>query len=77
MATSILSVLTTAKGVYEGGQIIFNEVPPVTERTEVIVTFLTEEKKAEAKKRVLGLLEGKGKLPDDFNEPLDELKDYM
>jgi hypothetical protein len=43
----------------------------------VIVTFLTEEKKAEPKKRVLGLLEGKAKLPDDFNEPLDELKDYM
>jgi hypothetical protein len=32
--------------VYEGGQIIFNEVPPITECTEVIVTFLTEEKKA-------------------------------
>lgn len=72
-----LSMLTTVKGVYEGGQIIFDEPPPVTERTEVIVTFLTEEKKDEPKKRVLGLLEGKAKLPDDFDEPLDELKDYM
>lgn len=41
------------------------------------VDELTEEKKDEPKKRRLGLLEGKAKLPDDFNEPLDELKDYM
>ena len=68
-------MLTTVKGVYENGQVIFSEVPPVTERTEVIITFLTEEKK-EPKKRTLGLLEGKAKLPDDFDEPLDELKDY-
>ena len=70
-------MLTTVKGVYEAGQIIFHEPPPVMERTEVIVTFLTEEKKEEPKKRRLGLLEGKGKLPDDFDEPLDELKDYI
>lgn len=70
-------MLTTIKGVYEGGQIIFHEAPPVTERTEVMVTFLTEEKKEAPKKRILGLLEGKAKLPDDFNDPLDELKDYM
>ena len=70
-------MLTTVKGVYEGGQIFFNETPPVTERTEVIVTFLTEEKKEEPKKRTLGGLQGLGVLPDDFNEPLDELKDYM
>lgn len=69
-------MLTAIKGVYEGGQIIFHETPPVTERTEVIVTFLTEEKE-EPKKRVLGLLEGKIVVPDDFDEPLDELKDYM
>jgi hypothetical protein len=70
-------MLTTVKGVYEAGQIIFSEPPPVNERTEVIVTFLTEEKKEEPKKRMLGLLEGKIKLPDDFDEPLEELKDYM
>lgn len=70
-------MLTAIKGYYEGGQVFFKETPLVTERTEVIVTFLTEEKKQEPKKRVLGLLEGKAKLPDDFDEPLDELKDYM
>ena len=69
-------MLTTVKGVYENGQVIFSEVPPVTERTEVIITFLTEEKR-EPKKRKLGGLKGLGSLPDDFDEPLDELKDYM
>jgi hypothetical protein len=70
-------MMTTIKGVYEDGQIFFTEAPPVSERTEVIITFLTEEKKEEPKKRVLGLLEGKIVVPDDFDEPLDELKDYM
>lgn len=70
-------MLTAVKGVYEDGRIIFNEEPPVTERTEVIVTFLTDKKMEQPKKRVLGRLEGKAKLPDDFNEPLDELSDYM
>ena len=70
-------MLTAVKGYYEGGQVFLKEPPPVTERTEVIVTFLTEEKKQEPKKRILGSLEGKIVLPDDFNEPLDELKDYM
>ncbi|RYZ20544.1 MAG: DUF2281 domain-containing protein [Chitinophagaceae bacterium] len=70
-------MLTAVKGYYEGGQVFFRETPPVTERTEVIVTFLTEENKTVPKKRTLGILEGKAKLPDDFDEPLDELKDYM
>lgn len=65
------------RGIYEDGQITFDEVPPVNGRTGVIVIFLTEEKEHEPQERVLGALEGKGKLPDDFDEPLDELKDYM
>lgn len=72
-----LTMLTTVKGVYENGQVIFSEVPPVSERTEVIITFLTEKKGEEPKKRVLGLLEGKIIVPDDFDEPLAELKEYM
>lgn len=70
-------MLTAVKGYYEAGKVFFKETPPVMERTEVIVTFLTEEKKDETKKRMLGLLEGKIIVPDDFDEPLDELKDYM
>jgi hypothetical protein len=71
-------MLTTIKGYYDNGQIVLEENPPVNTKTEVIVTFLTEEKTAKATiKRKLGGLEGLVNLPDDFNEPLDDLKEYM
>lgn len=71
-------MLTTIKGIYNQGKIILHEEPPVQTTTEVMVTFLTD-KKAEnfQNKRKLGGLEGKVNLPEDFNEPLDDLKDYM
>jgi hypothetical protein len=70
-------MLTTIKGTYDHGKIIMNEEPPVKDKTEVIITFLTEEvtKKSEVpKKRTLGGMEGKVNLPKDFNEPLDDMK---
>lgn len=72
-------MLTTIKGIYDQGKIILTEQPPVSKKTDVIVTFLNEEetKTFTPKKRLFGGLEGKLKLPDDFNEPLDEMKDYM
>jgi Protein of unknown function (DUF2281) len=71
-------MLATIKGYYEEGKITFAEAPPVKTKTEVIITFLTEEKEEKISgKRILGGLEGKVNLPADFNEPLDELKDYM
>ena len=71
-------MLTTIKGYYEQGQIFFNEEPPVTSKTEVIITFLSDELNSEkGKKRIPGGLKGKGTIPDDFNAPLDDLKDYM
>jgi len=60
------------KGVYEDGKIVLTEIAPVTERTEVIVTFLTEEKKGDPKGHRLDSLEGKIIVPDDFDEPLAE-----
>ncbi|MBS1527645.1 MAG: DUF2281 domain-containing protein [Bacteroidetes bacterium] len=71
-------MLTTIKGYYDHGQIVLQEVPPVNTKTEVMVKFLTEEASAKMlSKRKLGGLEGKVALPDDFNEPLNDLKDYM
>ncbi len=72
-------MLTTIKGTYDQGQIILTEKPPVNTKVDVIITFLTgdETKKPRLKRRVLGGLEGKLKLPDDFNEPLDAMKEYM
>jgi hypothetical protein len=67
-------MVTTIKGIYDHGRIILAEQPPLKTKAEVIVTFLSEETKAlPTKKRLFGGLEGKLKLPDDFNEPLDEM----
>lgn len=64
-------MLTTIKGYYDHGQIILRETPPVESKTEVMVTFLTEETTVKDQlKRKLGGLEGKVNIPDDFNEPL-------
>ena len=57
----------TVKGYYEDGKITLIEPAPVNIKTDVLVTFLTEDKPT---KRKLGGLEGLVNLPDDFNEPL-------
>ena len=71
-------MFTTIKGIYNHGKIILQEEPPVQATIEVMVTFLTD-KKAEnfQNKRKLGGLEGEVTLPEDFNEPIDDFKDYM
>ncbi|HRO41977.1 MAG TPA: DUF2281 domain-containing protein [Flavipsychrobacter sp.] len=68
-------MLTTIKGIYDHGKIVLSEQPPVKERTEVIVTFLGGS--ASKTERKLGILKGKISVPDDFDDPLDDLKEYM
>ena len=71
-------MLTTIKGYYEGGKIFLREEPPLKTKTNVIVTFLPEETfEGENQNRVLGILKGKISISDNFNDPLDDLKDYM
>ena len=71
-------MLTTIKGYYENGAVILTEAAPVEEKTEVMVTFLTEKAlETDAKFRKPGGLKGKISIPDDFNEPIDDLKEYM
>ncbi len=69
-------MLTTIEATYENGQIIWNEQPPIQEKRKVLVTFLDEADDA-PKKRQAGSLKGKIHVPDDFNDPLDDLKEYM
>lgn len=69
-------MLATIKGYYEKGQIFLAEEPPVLDKTEVFITFLSEQKEV-VKMRVPGGLKGRVTLPDDFNEPLEDLKEYM
>ncbi len=82
-------MLTTVKGTYDHGQIIWDEVPPapVQKRTKVIVTFLENElsiqqevEGADSTNKTgirFGSLAGKVSVPDNFNEPLDDLNEYM
>ncbi len=70
-------MLTAIEGYYENGTIVLKEEAPVNAKTDVIVTFLTEDRTSTIGKRIPGGLKGQVSLPDDFNEPLDDLKDYM
>ncbi len=70
-------MLTTIKGIYNNGNITLTEEPPVKITTQVIVTFLTEDQNAFIKIRTPGGLQGKLTLPQDFNQPLEDLKGYM
>ena len=72
-------MLTTIKGVYDNGVITLDEQPAVTGQVEVLVTFTenTTNKKIK-QKRVFGI--GKGSvlyMAEDFDAPLDDLKEYM
>lgn len=72
-------MLTTIKGVYEDGKVTVTENPPIKEtKADVLITFLPGKKKeGSSNKRILGGLEGKISVPEDFIEPLKDLKDYM
>ena len=72
------TMLTTIEATYENGQIVWEEQPPVRAKTKVLVTFMDENKLQSTDNVVrFGSLKGKITIPDDFNDPLDDLKDYM
>lgn len=80
-------MLTAIQETYEDGQIIWDETPPIKKRSKVIVTFLESESITKVKlpeddlpnKRGIrfGSLTGKIDIPADFNEPLNDLNEYM
>ena len=72
-------MLTTIKGIYNNGEITLEEKPDITRPVEVIVTFI-EEYATKDKKKPLKAGFGKGTftyISPDFDEPLNDLKDYM
>ena len=79
------------KAVYDGTNIMPLEPIPVKEKYNVVITF-TEPTKNNAstpsfedktthennnRRTAFGYLKGKIDVPDDFNEPLDDFKEYM
>jgi uncharacterized protein (DUF2062 family) len=70
---------TAIKGIYENGQVVLQEKPPTTKKSQVVIMFISEQEsqldKPFHKGVKIGSLAGKGyNIPDDFNEPLDDLK---
>ena len=71
-------MLTAIKGIYKDGTIILNEKPSIDKPMEVIVTFTQEIETPPKNVRKAGFAKGFFTyVAKDFNEPLDELKDYM
>jgi hypothetical protein len=72
-------MLISVKGTFEEGHITFSEPPPEEGKQEVIVTFLgtSKDENSEPKFRKGGTWKGKIWMAPDFNEPLDDLKEYM
>lgn len=74
---------TAIKGTYENGQVILEEPPPTRQKAKVVVMFLGDEEHPDSPTRFstgvrLGSLAAQGyRIPDDFNEPLDDLAEYM
>ena len=72
---------TAIKRTYENGRVTLEETPPTTRKTKVVVMFLADEDQPAAPSRkgvTLGGLAGRGfRIPEDFNEPLEDLSEYQ
>jgi len=72
-------MLTIVEGIYKNGKVILNEQPKIEKTVKVMVTFMEETENAiTTEERRPGFLKGFFTYIDpNFNEPLEELKDYM
>ena len=76
------------KAIYDGVGFTAQQPIPVKGLHEVIITFLEPVQETKrmprflnapdpSKSDALGMWDGEASIPDDFNEPLDDLKEYM
>ncbi len=72
-------MLNAIKGIYNNGQVILEETPETAEPVEVLVTFTKDIVPTQIKKKLeFGFAKGQVLyMAPDFNEPLEDLKDYM
>ena len=81
--------MQTIKAIYDGVSFTPKQPIPINEKYEVVITFIKPivddlENSLKlllepdmTKKPVLGRFDGLIEIPDNFKEPLDEMKDYM
>ena len=76
----------TIKAIYDGNKFKLLQPIPVKDNYEVFITFVGPLKKDAARSNqsaklprstALGLWKDKVWMSDDFNEPLEELREYM
>jgi|AntAceMinimDraft_11_1070367.scaffolds.fasta_scaffold117627_2 hypothetical protein len=70
-------MLRTIEGIYDNGVVKFDEAPPTLKRAKVLITFLEESESIKLPKRRAGGLAGQIWMAEDFNEPLEDLNDYI
>ncbi|MCF2446173.1 hypothetical protein L0657_19605 [Dyadobacter sp. CY345] len=75
---------TSISGIYENGILTLAETPPTKKKSKVVVLFLEElDQPANLRREPGGLLRLKNPqqkemaLPENFNDSLDELSEYM
>ena len=68
---------------YENGRIIPIGNPIIPERRKLVITVLDEDIEPHVQESkitratFLGCMKGKIRMSDDFDEPLEEMRDYM
>ncbi len=69
-------MLTAVRGIYDNGQFFLEEKLP-NKKAKILVTVIEDIEENTIKKRHLGTMKGQLKMADDFDAPLDDLKEYM
>ncbi len=65
-------------GTYENGNFTLEEPVPTVKKSKVVILFTEEITATSLQKRQPGGLKHLGgSISDDFNEPLEDLKEYM
>ncbi|GEM_PF-3324612 len=70
-------MIAPVRGTYENGHITLDEDLPVTAGTRVVVTVIDETGKVQKPAIQFGRMKGTFWMSDTFNDPLDDMADYM
>lgn len=68
---------TVIEGIYEDGKVVLDHKPGVNVKSKVKVVFEESDNEPALSKRPFGIGKGTIYMAPDFDDPLDELKDYM
>ena len=73
-------MLQVIKGYYDHGTIVLEEQPCTKEKIAVLVTFVGEDIISNTQKKggvIIGGFEGLVTIPNNFDEPKEDIKEYV